>query len=123
MALAAVAAHAQAMRSLPLLLTVLLACGNAAAPSSPGDDSGVADTGAAGDDTGSAPADAAIDYPPGPYGTSVGSVLGDVALAGFFREETTGLATEVPFDTSFSIGVLRAKAKARYALIHTGGYT
>ncbi len=83
----------------------------------------VADTAASTDDATPASDSGSVDaYPAGPYGKTVGSVLADLSLAGYSRDETTGLATLATYGEA-SFGTLRAHAMVKYALIHVGGYT
>jgi hypothetical protein len=100
------------------LFSVIMSAGCAsAAPTTPLEDAGVTLDASVADDT-SAPAAA---YPEGPYGTKVGAVLADMEFAGHHRTETTGLATEAPYET-VKLADVRAKATTKYALIHMSAY-
>lgn len=61
-------------------------------------------------------------YPAGPYGKNVGNVLADLALEGYVRFETTGLATAATNGPT-SFADLRAKSPRKHALIHVSGFT
>jgi hypothetical protein len=104
------------------VLTAIMSagCGSAATTSPPAEDAGVI---AALDasDTADAAAPTATAYPEGPYGTQVGAVLGDMEFGGHYRNETTGLATESPYET-VKLADVRSKATTKYALIHMSAY-
>ncbi|MGZ3454818.1 MAG: hypothetical protein ACXVEF_34770 [Polyangiales bacterium] len=79
------------MRRALIVFFLALGCG-----SSSGDAAPVAadeDVGAVDDTAVTAPEDTAPSYPAGPYGKTVGSVLADMSLLGYLRDDTTGLAT------------------------------
>ena len=62
------------------------------------------------------------DYPSGPYGTEVGSVVADLQLWGRLRHEATGLATSAELG-SLSFGSIRQSTDKTHALIHVSGFT
>ncbi len=65
--------------------------------------------------------DAGNPYPEGPYGNTTGTVLGDQEFAGYYRTETTGLATASTYEP-LRFSDLRTKATVKYALVHTSAY-
>jgi hypothetical protein len=118
-------------------LLLLTACGGAGSEgaSAPGADTGtpadaVADSTPTdetlpGDDTSGedSPTDGGLGaYPEGPYGTSVGSVVADLALEGYVRFDATGLASSAS-NGATSFGDVRAKSPRKWALIHVSGFT
>jgi hypothetical protein len=61
-------------------------------------------------------------YPEGPYGKSVGQVLGDIELVGYLRNETSGLATSAE-RRAIKLSEIRAQAgDAKYAFIHVSAF-
>lgn len=60
------------------------------------------------------------EYPAGPYGSSVGNTLANLAFEGFVNEARTEVSTSVPF-VPYSFARLR-EGGARYALVHTSGF-
>jgi hypothetical protein len=109
-----------------IVFFLALGCGssNEDAALAPADSGDIAETTPATDDDASAGGSdtGAAAYPAGPYGKTVGSVLADISLAGYSRDETTGLATLATYGEA-SFATLRAHAIVKYALIHVGGYT
>ncbi len=61
-------------------------------------------------------------YPPGPYGSTVGNVLGDMEFAGRYRTESSGLSTEAPYETIKLSDVRTKTTTVKYALIHMSAY-
>ena len=101
------------------LVPVALACSSPTTTPSPAD---TQDAGASADQV--APVvvtDAGNAYPEGPYGNAVDKVLADEEFAGYFRTETTGLASEATYGP-LKFSELRNKATVKYALIHYSAY-
>ncbi|MEZ4225564.1 MAG: hypothetical protein R3B13_31720 [Polyangiaceae bacterium] len=73
--------------------------------------------GAAGGD-----AAAGLGYPPGPYGNQVGDVLPNIALLGYLRQETTGLASAATLQDA-DLAAVRAASNKQFAMIHISGFT
>jgi hypothetical protein len=115
------------MRTCFLLVPCLvLACSSTTgAPSAGATDSGATptdDTGGIVDDTGAGEDVAAEDTtPPTPCGKKVGDTLCDLALQGYLRNDTTGLATSVPA-TTFKTSEALAAGTQPYAFIFNTAY-
>lgn len=116
------------MRKLAVVL-LLAGCGGSAdapEPITSEQDSAVADTMMAAEDTMTPPVvedtAAPSSYPSGPYGTAVGAVVTDLELVGYVRDATTGLATESTYGAA-KLSDIRARATVKYAVIHVSGFT
>ena len=120
--------------ALPIALTLSCASASSGGPSGSNGstedsgDKGGTDTGeGVADSTPPADADPATDgatlgeYPPGPYGTSTGSILADFAITGYLELDPTQLATKAEYKT-IKLSDLRAAAKVPYLFIHEVGF-
>ena len=88
------------------------------------EDSAIADTYVAVEDTTSPAEDVAdaASYPSGPYGSAVGDTVPNLELIGYVREATTGLATEAAYGAA-RLSDVRARTSVKYAVIHVSGFT
>ena len=110
----------------PKFLTYAIRSGFAALLATLGCSSGgsgsitASDTGSVINDT-SPTDDVASEIPPGPCGVKVGDTLCDVALNGYMRNETTGLATSATL-ALFKLSEVLASGTQKYALVYNAAF-